>query len=94
MSVRSIPRVAVWLAVFCAATWWATRFIAVDGCLDAGGMVISQTTCEGEGAKTWNMFEKLRPLAFIVAGLAGAGAASTASWIFAMLFDRRRPNAA
>lgn len=94
MGIRSSSRIAAWLAVFCAVTWWATHYIAVDGCLDAGGMVISQTTCEGDGEKRWNMFGKLKPLAFIFAGITGALAASTASWILAMAFSRKRANAA
>lgn len=94
MGARWSSRIPVWLAVFCAVTWWVTRFLAVDGCLDAGGMVISQITCEGDGEKRWNMFEKLKPLAFIIAGIAGVAAATTASWIFAAVFSRRRASAA
>jgi hypothetical protein len=93
MTVRSSSRIAVWLAVFCAVTWWATSFLAVDGCLGAGGMVISQFTCEGDGETSWNMFEKLKPLALIVAAVAGAAVASTASWILARLFKRWSVNA-
>lgn len=94
MGVQSNLKIALWLAVFCAVTWWATRFIAIDGCLDAGGMVISQSICEGDHEKRWDMFEALKPSAFIIAGIAGAAAASTASWIFAKVFSRRRRNAA
>jgi hypothetical protein len=94
MGIRSNLKIALWLAVFCAVTWWATNFIAVDGCLDSGGMVISHATCEGEHDKRWNMFEKLKPLAFLIAGIVGAAAASTATWILSVLINRGRPNAA